>query len=188
MATLPAKGIDIAMNIFVLSTGRCGSMSFYKACLHISNYTAGHESRLTCIGEERLTYPQNHIESDNRLSWILGRLDAAYGDNAFYVHLTRDRQQVAQSYARRSDFGIMKAFRDGILLGGKPEQSELDIALEIIDTVEMNIQLFLRDKTRVMTFRLESAKQDFNTFWDRTGAQGDLSAALAEWDVHHNAS
>ena len=46
------------------------------------------------IGPERLDYPDQHIESDNRLAWYAGRLEKRYGDDAFYVHLKRDRQRV----------------------------------------------------------------------------------------------
>ena len=90
------------MNIFILNTGRCGSTTFIRACQHISNFTATHESRSGLIGEERLNYPDNHIEADNRLSWFLGRLDRKYGDNAFYLHMSRDRSQTAKVSAKSS--------------------------------------------------------------------------------------
>ena len=176
------------MNVFILSTGRCGSMTFSKACQHMSNYSAAHESRLPLLGPARLAYPDNHIESDNRLCWILGRLDEAYGDHAFYVHLQRDRQAVAQSYARRSHFGIMQAYREGILLGGQAGQSDLELALDYIATIESNIRLFLKDKTQVMSFELEHAQRDFRDFWQRIRAQGNLDKALTEWQIQHNAS
>jgi len=176
------------MNVFVLSTGRCGTMTFSKACRHITNFTSGHESRLPLIGTERLAYPDNHIEIDNRLSWYLGRLHQLYGDTAFYVHLTRDTQQVAASYARRSEFGIMQAYREGILLGGQSAQSHLQLALDYIDTVNANIRLFLQDKHHTLQFRLETARQDFATFWGRIGAEGEYANALAEWDIQYNAS
>ena len=85
------------MNIFVLNTGRCGSTTFIKACQHIQNFTASHESRSVFTGNQRLAYPRNHIEADNRLSWFLGKLDQEYGDNAVYVHLLRDRAATARS-------------------------------------------------------------------------------------------
>ncbi|MDH5324358.1 MAG: guanine nucleotide-binding protein subunit gamma [Gammaproteobacteria bacterium] len=163
-------------------------MTFSKACEHIANYSSGHETRLPLIGEDRLCYPQNHIESDNRLCWILGRLDEVYGDNAVYVHLSRDKQKVAESYARRTGFGIMKAYREGILLGGVPSQSTMEVALDYIETVEANIKLFLYNKSRTLKFSLESAKQDFKTFWDFIGAEGDYEAAVKEWDIPHNRS
>ncbi|HEA26527.1 MAG TPA: hypothetical protein ENH92_05330 [Ectothiorhodospiraceae bacterium] len=176
------------MNIFILNTGRCGSTTFIKACHHISNYTALHESRATLIGKERLNYPSNHIEADNRLSWFLGRLDRQYGDNAFYLYLSRDLHKTATSFAQRESYGIMQAYREGILLGGEDDQSAIDIAHDYIVTVESNIEHFLQDKNNKMNFNLESAKDDFRLFWERIGAEGDLDMALSEWDTNYNAS
>lgn len=175
------------MNVFVLNSGRCGSSSFIQACRHIDNYSAGHETRLRMIGPPRLDYPDYHIEADNRLSWLLGRLDRRYGVQAFYVHLRRDRGETAASFARRAEFGIMKAYREGILLGGEPGQTAEALALDYLDSVEANIELFLRDKPNWMEFRLERARADFAEFWHRIGACGDLAAALAAWDTRHNA-
>lgn len=176
------------MNVFVLNSGRCGSMTFIQACRHIENYTAGHETRLTCIGTARLDYPDQHIEADNRLAWYLGRLDQAYGQRAFYVHLTRDPEATAASFARRTGFGIMQAYRANLLLGGEDGQTDLDLARDYLDTVNANIALFLRDKPGKMAFRLANAKSDFERFWHSIGAQGALGQALTEWDVHYNAS
>ncbi|GAB4294928.1 MAG: hypothetical protein Kow0096_11400 [Thiohalomonadaceae bacterium] len=177
------------MNVFILNTGRCGSTTFIAACRHIGNYSAGHESRVQLLGAARLAYPPHHIEADNRLSWLLGRLDAAYGDNAYYVHLTRDRAKVVASFVRRADFGIMKAYRAGILLHDATQHAAREaIADDYVATVEANITHFLKDKRHKMNFCLENAKDDFRRFWHWIGAQGDLAAALAEWDLRHNAS
>ncbi|GAB6042934.1 hypothetical protein [Endothiovibrio diazotrophicus] len=176
------------MNIFVLNTGRCGSTTFIEACRHIDNYSAAHESRARLTGTARLAYPADHIEADNRLSWLLGRLDDAYGTDALYVHLSRERDAVAASFARRAGFGIMRAYREGILMEGEEGQDALELAYDYIDTVESNIAHFLRDKPRTMEFQLENAKDAFRDFWERIGARGDLERALAEWDVRHNAS
>jgi hypothetical protein len=176
------------MNVFVLNSGRCGSSTFIAACRHIHNYSAGHESRVHRIGADRLAYPDRHIEADNRLSWLLGRLERAYGPSAFYVHLTRDRDATAASFARRMDFGIMRAYRDGLLLGGEPGQADLDLAHDYLETVDANIAFFLRDKTRTLSLRLEHAHEDFRQFWKAISAEGNLEAALAEWDRRYNAS
>ena len=176
------------MNVFVLNSGRCGSTTFIRACSHIRNYTALHESRSGMIGSERLNYHINHIEADNRLSWLLGRLDQEYGDNAFYIHLSRDRNKTAESFARREEFGIMSAYRNGILLELQGEPGAHDIALDYLDTVEANIKHFLKDKNNTMEVRLETVKVDFTGFWQRIGAEGDLEAALQEWDINYNAS
>src|SRR5664279_6422416 len=88
------------MNVFVLTTGRAGSESFIAACKHLTNYTAGHESQVSRLGPDRIQYPDRHIEADNRLAWFLGRLEERYGDEAFYVHLVRDRAATAASLVR----------------------------------------------------------------------------------------
>jgi len=176
------------MNIFILNSGRCGSSTFIRACSHIRNYSSAHESLLHITGTGRLAYPANHIEADNRLSWFLGRLDETWGDSAFYVHLNRERQATARSFARRIDFGILRAYEQGILMHEEHRHTADEIALDYLDTVNSNIRLFLKDKTQKMNFSLENAKQDFEVFWQRIGAEGDLSAALAEWDTAYNAS
>jgi hypothetical protein len=174
------------MNIFILCTGRCGSKTFIYASSHITNYSNGHESRVRLVGREKFAYPTDHIEADNRLSWHLGRLDAAYGDDAFYVHLKRDPDSVIDSYAQRwaPVGGMMPAYRNGILRAGNHSKSV--IAADAFETMEANITSFLRDKSMKMSVYLEDASQWFPEFWERIGAQGDLDSALAEWSVSHN--
>jgi hypothetical protein len=178
------------MNVFILSTGRCGSMTFERACRHITNYTTAHESRVAVIGPGRLDYPPRHIESDNRLAWFLGRLDRQYPGDVFYVHLQRERLAVAKSYAARLDPGlIMSAWAHGIHLGLPDDigAHALDLALDYVDTVTANIENFLAGKANSMAFHLEAAKTDFPRFWSSIGAAGDLAAALAEFDLAYNA-
>jgi len=176
------------VNVFVLNSGRCGSMTWIRACSHITNYSAGHESRTHLLGPERLAYPDNHIEADNRLSWLLGRLERTWGDDAFYVHLKRDPEATARSFSRRRDFGILRAYHEGILFGSDPEMDGLALARDYLETVEANIELFLRGKSRVMEARLESLEADFRRFWSAIGAEGDLDGALAELEIRHNSS
>ena len=176
------------MNVFVLCTGRCGSTTFVEACGHIRNYSAAHESRSGLVGGGRLDYPPRHIEADNRLSWFLGWLERAYGDGAFYVHLKRDELATARSFARRYGSGIIDAYRTGILLGGPPHPDPLRVCLDYYETVNANIEAFLKDKTKKVGVSLENAKEDFQNFWELVGAEGDLPAALSEWDKIYNAS
>ncbi len=177
------------MNVFVLNSGRCGSATFIKACRHISNFSAGHESLATRLGAERLAYPPRHIEADNRLSWLLGRLDDAYGAGAYYVHQTRALAPTAASFSRRFtlDIGIMPAYQHGILMGAEGAEP-LAVAKDYLHTIDSNIRHFLRDKPHQMHFSLETAQADFARFWEWIGAEGDKQAALAEWHVRHNAS
>ena len=112
------------MNVFVLCTGRCGSMTFKRACAHMTNYAVAHESHRHRHNPELgpaqriANYPENHIEIDNRLSWMLGLLDKEYGDHAFYVHLIRNREETARSFLNRwhsRDGNIIFSYSWGIL-------------------------------------------------------------------------
>lgn len=177
------------MNVFILCTGRCGSTTFIRACQHISNFTSAHESRTGRLGLDRMDYPDNHIEADNRLTWLLGRLDRAFGDHAFYVHLRRNRQATAASFVKRYNQGIIKAYRGGGILMGLPEDTEpMDVALDYCDTVDSNIESFLKGKPHRMEFQLESAKAQFPRFCELIGADVDLPSALSHFDVRYNAS
>lgn len=164
------------MRVFVLNTGRCGSMTFYKACSHITNYTAGHQTRKGLS----LDYPDNHIEIDNRLSWFLGTMDKKYPD-AFYVHLVKG--DTWKSFIKRYDGGIICAFRKYIHQGlkAKPE----DVTKNYCDTVNDNIEFFLKFKSQM---RFDFDKGDFLEFWHRIGAEGNLEKALKEFDIKHNSS
>ena len=72
---------------------------------------------------------------------------------------------------------------------GLPNDSNaVSVSLDYCDTVNSNIELFLKDKPNQMTFSLENAKEDYRKFWEFIGAEGDLDAALSEFGVHHNAS
>ena len=173
--------------VFVLCSGRCGSMTFSRAAAHLTNWTAGHETRSGMIGEDRLDFGPRHVEVDNRLTWFLGRLHARFGNESLYVHLTRDRLATAESFRRRYDDGILAAYRHGILMGLPDEADPMAVCLDYVDTVTAGIGHFLADKPR-MCVRLEQASVDFALFWRAIGGEGDLDAALAEWRIHHNAS
>lgn len=177
------------MRVFVLNTGRCGSYTFARACEHMTNFTCAHEGRTHLLGEARFAYPDNHIEIDNRLAWLLGRLDQAHGDKAYYVHLTRDPAKVKASWARRFTVlsGIAPAYRDSILTDAARRTgiTRQQAAADLVDTVTANIELFLKDKTNVMRIELERV-EDFGRFWDWIGAEGSRDDAIAEWTRVHD--
>ncbi len=171
------------MNVFVLCTGRCGSMTFERACRHASNYTTAHESGHRM--RYSLQYPDNHIEVDNRLAWFLGRLHNMY-PTAYYVHLRRDAEAVVRSYAARKAseptkmlHGFMCAVKQGWHAGLLAE------AREMVATVNANIGHFLRDK-RHTVMNIETAIHLFPVFWKQIAAEGDLAAALAELAERYN--
>lgn len=140
------------------------------------------------MGDARLQYPDAHIEADNRLSWLLGRLDRAFGDEAVYVHLRRNEIETAESFVQRYHYGIITAYRGHIVPKDKRDDEPIDVALDYCRTVNSNISLFLRDKTKKMDFELENAEENFAEFWRMIGAEGDFHAALREWATTHNAS
>jgi len=134
-------------------------------------------------------YPPWHIEADNRLSWLLGRLGNQFGDRAYYVHLRRDAHETAKSFVKRYDRGIMKSYRDmGVIMGLNEAADPLSVALDYCDTVNSNIDAFLKGRSKVMRIDLERAKEMFPAFCAWIGADIDMEAALAELDVRYNAS
>ena len=175
------------MNVFVLCTGRCGSLTFATACRHMTNFTVGHESRASESGAARLSYAEGHIEVDNRLSWLLGRLEEAYGDSAVYVHLTGSADAVAESYHQRRHLhrGILRAYAQGVL---QPPWYGSQLADDLVVTVNTNIAAFLRNKTKVHRIDIDSPHEAFKHFWRALGAEGSLEGALAEFKVRYNAS
>jgi len=173
-------------HVFVLCTGRCGSVTFARACGHFSNYTAGHESNRE-RGPARLAYPEGHIEVDNRLAWFLGGLDERYGDEAFYVHLLRDEDQVAASYDRRWGHrtSLVHGFDESICMHLDPGP---EAARDLTATVNANIRAFLRHKPHVITGDIADVRSWFPRFAGAIGAAGDMALALAEFENRHNAS
>lgn len=175
------------MRVFVLNTGRCGSYTLYKACRHIDNYTADHESNYAKI-RNRLLYRNNHIEIDNRLSWYLGRLDKLYDKEAtIYIHLKRNAEDVANSFVKRTHYGIMKAYMEGIA-NAVPGVNEKPVVMDYILTVRSNIDHFLKDKPNKLEINVENFEGDFLEFWKYIGATGNYEAAIAELKHKHNAS
>ncbi|MEN0079806.1 MAG: hypothetical protein AAF753_11925, partial [Pseudomonadota bacterium] len=181
------------MRVFVLNSGRCGSLGFARACTHISNFTSAHESRSKDVGPSHFDFPDNHIEVDNRLSWFLGSLDRVFGDDCVYVHLTRNAEDVAKSHARRFEKtnAIMWSYMNVIYPGHKPELQSgeltpMDFARDYVGTVNDNITLFLKDKTRWASVDIEAPEPGFRTMWDMIGAEGDFDAALAEFSARHH--
>ena len=181
------------MTVLVLCTGRSGSTTFIKACKHITNYSSAHESLSEELGNARFQFPDNHIEADNRLSWQLGELDKIFGKDAFYVHLKRDKEATAKSFMNRflRPKSMIYAYANGIKKS-PPEslsaEEQYQICLDYVNTVEHNIDFFLKDKPLQLSMQIETIKDDFSKFWKEIKAQGDLDNALKEFDIKHNKS
>ena len=178
------------MRIFVLGTGRCGTVTFAKACSHLTNYSVGHESRAGCIGDQRFDYPDQHIEVDSRLTWFLGELGQRFS-NAFYVHLRRDLEETARSVCRKwgpGQLNFARAFGHAIIMRGAPwpKPDRLEVSRFQVRTAVANIEEFLKNR-RHWTVWLHESSTWFPLFLDHVKAEGNLKAALGEWAVRHNA-
>lgn len=158
------------------------------------NFTSGHETLSQAHPDARFDYPDQHVEADNRLAWFLGELDRRFGDDTHYVHLRRDPEAVARSYAARwpahrmqHEAGIMGAYAHGVFQQHEwPARERLDLARSYVSTVTANIELFLRGRPNVHRADLETLPDDIVRIWDAIGAEGDRERARAIAAEHHN--
>ena len=175
------------MRIFVTGTGRCGTVTFSKACAHISNFTSGHETHTNKRRGGRLggdvanwDYPDNHIEISSQLVIAIPILKKKYPD-ARWIHLVReDRDACARSLCGWSD---MAAFAKYWFLNAQPDP--LATAYAIYDTVRGMAEAMLPD---AFIFRLEQAASDWPACWEFMHAAGDRRAAAAEFQTRYNAT
>jgi hypothetical protein len=175
------------MRIFVTGTGRCGSVTFSRACRHLANYTCGHETHTNKPTVEGLRgdvanweYPDNHVEVSPQLVIGIPILRRRYPE-ARWVHLLRrDRDACAHSLCGRSD---MRAFAKYWFLNADPD--ELSVAYAVYDTVRSLCEALLPD---AFTLELEQARSQWTACWEFMGARGDFQRSLREWDTRHNAT
>lgn len=153
-------------------------MTFAGACRFINNYSSAHESRVGLRASCKIKYPEFHIESDNRLSWMLGLMDKEYGADAYYIHLKRDVELVAASYNNRWHLknGIMPSYSQGVLMQSY-EENNFATCLDYVNVVNLNIEMFLKGK-RSVVIDIDNPKDGFTKFWEDVSAEGDLSMAL----------
>ncbi len=117
----------------------------------------------------------------------MGTLAKRYGTKAYYVHLKRDPEAVAESFMHRwrARHSIIQAFGYNILC---VKEQTIDVARLYVSCVNANIIHFLRDKPNAMTIELEQMESQFPEFWSWIGAEGDLNAAIAALKEPHNAT
>ena len=181
------------MKVIVLCSGRTGSFTFYRSCQALSNFSVAHESKSHITGSKRFELPDQHIEIDNRLVWQLGSLEHYVGDNAHYVHLKRERNEVKKSFIKRiyQPKSIFYSYCEAIKKS-TPEnldQEELEtLADDLLDNIDHNIDHFLKNKTHQMVFQLEEYERAFPKFWQFIHAEGNYEQALSEWSKKHNPS
>jgi hypothetical protein len=166
------------MNVFVVGTGRCGTVSFATACKFMTSYTVGHET--VC---STLMYPDQHIEVNGHLNIRLTQLIVKYPD-ALYVHLIRRKVQCVHSIAALSSGSVMQALH--LIYPSVYPTDPLEIADVLYESVNWRIQTILQLVKHKMTIKLETVKSQWAEFWQRCQAEGDYQQSLKSWDTPHN--
>lgn len=170
---MASQGTIVNMRIFITGTGRCGTKTLANACKHITNYTSGHETRTKFPFPDRLKYPDNHIEVDNRLLWFLERLP----HDSQVWRLSRSVESVYMSFMNRPNSSIIKAVRDGIFMNP---------AMPWADAVSSYLRMEAVKTIGFPEIKMEEP-QTHSDFWDAIGAEGDKDAFLAAMKEVHNA-
>ena len=168
------------MRVFVVGTGRCGSVTFARAAAHMTNYSVAHESPIN----PNLDFPDRHIEVSPRLTWVLPILVDRHIADTFYVHLRRRRTEVVDSWLRRGRNrgpGIWERLVCGTIPGDYRRTCEL-----CYSAMTRIIEQSLADRNH-MTMWLHEIRKSWGEFWRTIGAEGDYHRSLAEWNVQHNA-
>lgn len=170
------------MRVFVLSTGRSGTLTISRAFAHADNYTTDHEGLFPHY------VPAGYLSSDSRWVWLLGYLHETYPD-ARYIHLLRDRGAVALSFARRCSVPgeAPGAWRFGVhLLNDRVVAADpVAGAAHLWDIINANVRTFLEGRPHRVVW-IEQLAEAMPELWAWLGATGDLDAAVAEAAVRHN--
>lgn len=170
------------MRVFVVGTGRCGSVTFSKACSHITNFTCAHESY--CPDR---SYPDNHIEVNCQYHSCMASLMLKYPD-AFWVHLLRKKEDCVASLAAMN-YGteMHKWYELYPTLCFPPDNIEVT-AGQFYDDVTARIRalMSLLPPSRTCVIHLENIQHQWTYFWEAIGATGNFEQSLATWSTKHN--
>ena len=172
------------MRVFILGTGRCGSMPCAKAASHVTNFTSAHESNIL----PDFHFPDNHIEVSPRLTWVLSSLGRVYpDDDTFWVHLVRRREEVIASWIKRGPHRGAGYWRK-LVWSTSSVVSYKKACGMCYDAMHGQIEDFLDTRVRTFRIRLEHGAEDWGNLWSRIHAEGDFEASEAEWKTKYNAA
>lgn len=147
------------MNVFFISPGRTGTTTISVAFSCITGFTSLHESRVKFLGDERVNYPTNHFECDNRLVWFLPRLSKKYAESSILVIVNREKLKIASSYNQRwGGIGIMRAYSQGILMRHLNENN-LEVCKDYVDNVYEQLDFAKEEWGKVIYLDLDNPKQ-----------------------------
>lgn len=159
------------MNVFIVSPGRTATTTLAEALSKLQGFTASHESRVRKLGEDRVAYPNFHIECDNRLSWFLPRLTEKYScsEDAILVCVYRDREKVALSYNKRwPKINMMKSYSQGILMRPLSENC-LDVCRDYVENVYEHIEFFSKFWSAYVEIDIDAPEKGLKDLCDLLG-------------------
>lgn len=171
------------MNVFFISPGRTGTTTISIAFSCVDGFTSLHESRVKLLGDERVNYPTNHFECDNRLVWFLPRLTKKYSRSSILVIVTREKSKIANSYNQRwGGIGIMRAYSQGILMRHLNENN-LDVCADYVDNVYEQLDFAKKEWAKVITLDLDNPKEGVVELLNNIGKEKYTSEILRSFDT-----
>lgn len=176
------------MNVFFISPGRTATTTFANAFQCIEGYTSLHESQVQRLGEDRIAYPENHLEFDNRLVFFLADLTQKYATSGgVLVIVHRDHHLVAKSYNQRwSKINIMKAWSQGVHLRDL-SQNTFDVALDFVKYCYRQLDYFKPEWQHVVEIDLnnpENGIKELLKIMEQSQYADEVCQYLAQ--NHHN--
>lgn len=166
------------MNVFLISPGRTATTALASAFQQVPGYTSGHESRSRLLGVERVNYPDNHFECDNRLVWFLPRLTERFGEDGILVIVKRELEDIASSYNERwYKINMMKAYSQGILLR-RLSQNGIDVCRDYVENVYEHLDYFKAGWNVTIELSLEDAEVGVGQILKEIGREGSLNDVL----------
>ena len=168
------------MNVFFVSPGRTGTKSISRVLKTIDGFTSLHESRVQELGESRIEYPDNHLESDNRLTWFMPQLTKKYSDKALLVIVHRDREEVARSYNDRwYKINIMKGYSQGILLRDLSDNN-LDVCRDYVNHVYTTLDYFKDSWKNVIEMNIKDPDEGIRGVLEFIGKEDYFEEVIKE--------
>lgn len=181
------------MRTFVTGTGRCGSVTFARACDHATNVSVDHEEyRGFC-------YPDGHVSINPQHRSCIRELVKRYPD-AKWIHLVRvDREACARSLVNLGRGAVLRAhyslypsstpFKRYVAPSSLTPAQLLTVARRFYDDwnaiIEDQLSVSGVDAKRL---ELEHAADQWTKLWEWMGLEGNREASTLEWRTRHNST
>lgn len=170
------------MRIFVTGTGRCGTVTFFRAAAHARNLKVGHESQTGHEAVNHWQYPDNHIEVSCQLAFAMPILLRRYPD-AKWIHLVRQREACVRSLAGQLTVE-MQHWAEHVFQAFRP--NPIAAAEAFYDCTVATIDALLPPGS--LRLEMERAERLWSEVWRFMGCQGDFEASRSEWRRAYNAA